>query len=194
MENASKALLIAAAVLIVILLITFGIRILGTSSNNVDDAAYVVGQEITSKTDDASDIIAGYLVKRYSDTAVNDPYNGYYIDYFTGIEINEKNTYIISFDYIIKEKKPDTIICCGIGMGIDTPNQYKKDFVYQVRYPSQNIGTKNTFTFKLKPNLYRNYIKNKDKKIYLSLRLARTDPPSKFKVDIQNIKIKYKAE
>lgn len=39
MENASKALLIAAAVLIVILLIAFGMRIFNTANNSGDASA-----------------------------------------------------------------------------------------------------------------------------------------------------------
>ena len=53
MENATKALLIAAGVLIVILLIALGMNIF----NSVDDTsgqAGVIGGEITSQTDDAT--------------------------------------------------------------------------------------------------------------------------------------------
>lgn len=46
MENASKALLIAAAVLIVILLIAFGMRIFNTASNTGD--AGEVADEIST--------------------------------------------------------------------------------------------------------------------------------------------------
>ena len=63
---------------------------------------------------------------------------------------------------------------------------------YAIKYPSQELNTKKTFTFVLEPSKYSAYNANKDKKVYLSLRLARTGKPSKFKVDIQNITIKYK--
>ena len=49
MENASKALLIAAAVLIVILLIAFGMRIM-KSSGNASSQAETTGQAISSQT------------------------------------------------------------------------------------------------------------------------------------------------
>ena len=102
MENASKALLISAAVLIAILLISFGIRIFN-STDNTDDMVYGMGQEILSETKDASDVIDGYLIKRFPDTTVENPSNGYYINYFTKMELKENKKYIISFDYIIRE-------------------------------------------------------------------------------------------
>lgn len=48
MENASKALLIAAAVLIVILLIAFGMRIMN-SSGNASSQAETTGKAISSQ-------------------------------------------------------------------------------------------------------------------------------------------------
>ena len=54
MENASKALLIAAAVLIVILLIAFGMRIFNSTSN-VSGQAQSTGQEISKQTQTASE-------------------------------------------------------------------------------------------------------------------------------------------
>ena len=52
MENASKALLIAAAVLIVILLIAFGVRIFNSSTNvgDPDGAANSIKQGISQGT------------------------------------------------------------------------------------------------------------------------------------------------
>lgn len=49
MENASKALLIAAAVLIVILLIAFGMRIFNSTSD-VSGQASQTGQELANQT------------------------------------------------------------------------------------------------------------------------------------------------
>ena len=190
MENASKALLISAAVLIAILLISFGIRIFN-STDNTDDMVYGMGQEILSETKDASDMIDGYLIKRFPDTTVENPSNGYYINYFTKMELKENKKYIISFDYIIREKEK-TDICCGIGIGTRGEYWYNRDLEYAIKYPSQELNTKKTFTFVLEPSKYSAYNENKDKKVYLSLRLARTGKPSKFKVDIQNITIKYK--
>ena len=53
MENASKALLIAAAVLIVILLIAFGMRIF-SSTANVSGQATEVGNSLTTQTTNAT--------------------------------------------------------------------------------------------------------------------------------------------
>lgn len=49
MENASKALLIAAAVLIVILIIAFGMRIFNSAGTSTDDAAEI-GNAITDQS------------------------------------------------------------------------------------------------------------------------------------------------
>ena len=53
MENATKALLIAAAVLIVILLIAFGMRIF-SSSSDVSGQATQTGQQISEQTQTAA--------------------------------------------------------------------------------------------------------------------------------------------
>lgn len=53
MENATKALLIAAAVLIVILLIAFGMRIF-TSTSDVSGQATSTGKELSNQTNAAS--------------------------------------------------------------------------------------------------------------------------------------------
>lgn len=53
MENASKALLIAAAVLIVILLIAFGMSIFNSTGDTSDDAQ-AVGNQITTQSKEAS--------------------------------------------------------------------------------------------------------------------------------------------
>ena len=55
MENASRALLIAAAVLIVILLIAFGIKIF-TSTSGTQKAAAEAGKTISTKTGQAADL------------------------------------------------------------------------------------------------------------------------------------------
>lgn len=53
MENASKALLIAAAVLIVILLIAFGMRIFNSTSD-VSGQATSTGKELSNQTSQAA--------------------------------------------------------------------------------------------------------------------------------------------
>ena len=54
MENATKALLIAAAVLIVILIIALGMRIF-SSTNGAAESATKTGNVITQKTNKAAD-------------------------------------------------------------------------------------------------------------------------------------------
>ena len=54
MENASKELLIAAAVLIVILLIAFGMRIF-SSTGDVSGQAQSTGEALTNQTNAATD-------------------------------------------------------------------------------------------------------------------------------------------
>jgi len=56
MENATKALLIAASVLIVIVLVALGVNILN-SSNNSKKQVEDVGSSISSATKDAADKI-----------------------------------------------------------------------------------------------------------------------------------------
>lgn len=53
MENASKALLIAAAVLIVILLIAFGMNVMNSTSD-VSGQAEQVGDALSTQTDGAA--------------------------------------------------------------------------------------------------------------------------------------------
>jgi len=55
MENASKALIIAGAILLAILLITLGISIFN-SQKGIDDKAAVVGELIELKASDTADI------------------------------------------------------------------------------------------------------------------------------------------
>ena len=54
MENASKALLIAAAILIVIVLIAFGVSVLN-SSGDIGDQATGTGSAISNQTNQAAD-------------------------------------------------------------------------------------------------------------------------------------------
>lgn len=56
MENASKALLIAAAVLIVILLIAFGMRIFNSAGDTSGDAVKV-GNQLTGQSGKAANVV-----------------------------------------------------------------------------------------------------------------------------------------
>ena len=61
MENATKALLIAAAVLIVIVLVALGIKLLGTTGNT-DESAKIAGNSIGQQTHDLSSDIQVDLI------------------------------------------------------------------------------------------------------------------------------------
>lgn len=69
MENASKALLIAAGILIVIILITIGIRI-SSSTNGIDETTKQTGKAIEDKTAEATDKVIEQIRS----------YVGYYAD------------------------------------------------------------------------------------------------------------------
>ena len=60
MENATKALLIAAAVLIVIVIIALGVRLLSAGGDSSEKASQV-SQSLTSSTDDAITDMQGLL-------------------------------------------------------------------------------------------------------------------------------------
>ena len=60
MENASKALLIAAAVLIVILIIAFGMKIFNSAGDTSADATEV-GEQITAQSGLAADAATGAI-------------------------------------------------------------------------------------------------------------------------------------
>lgn len=62
MENATKALLIAAAVLVVIVIIALGVRLLGTAGDSSEQAEKVTNQ-LNETTDKAIQDIGGGLSK-----------------------------------------------------------------------------------------------------------------------------------
>lgn len=66
MENASKALLIAAAVLIVILLVAFGMRIFNTSSSSGD--AQAASNQISSGINQASQAVSSGITSALEKT------------------------------------------------------------------------------------------------------------------------------
>ena len=67
MENASKALLIAAAVLVVIIIITFGIKIY-TSSSDAGKAATDTGKTLSDKTEKSTDLAIHEITTEISET------------------------------------------------------------------------------------------------------------------------------
>lgn len=74
MENSSKALLIAATLIIVILLVTIGIKIL-SSSTNTEKQADEVGMALLSTTKDASGDATKEITQGYTTTDKEKKYN-----------------------------------------------------------------------------------------------------------------------
>lgn len=185
MENATKALLIAAAVLIVIILVALGIKLLG-DSGNVADSADEVGEHVVVKADKVSketlgildDINNKNLVKvKDMTTSVS---NSYYQNVFPQnpkVLLEASTKYILSFDYKINHA--DYAIGCGIGYG---KTHYSKDILYSVTYPNQKEGTfSKTFTTPA------TFITNEP---YLQIRFARMNRPGNFSVEIENVRFK----
>ena len=193
MENVSKALIIAGAILLAILLITIGIFILN-SQNSTTDEAFDLLEAMELEASDTADIIAGYTVNRYANRTID--IVACYSQYHTGIKIDEDATYILSFDYTIEEKEVD--IGCGVGFYFLNPaGNYAQyvDGIYGEPYPNQNIGEKTSFTITFKPKGNSKYNDYKNKDLYLGIRFVRhsgDDTPRKSKVKIENIKLKYK--
>lgn len=202
MENAQKALIIAAAVLIAILLITIGIKIFSSTSNTIQDT-HKVGMSVsegvssaTSSLSDEFDRLNGYDVNRYKDENVE--VNNYYKNYVTPIRFELGKTYKISFDYIIKENPDKLTIGCSIGYG---NNNYNDDYVYKVSYnDSTTLNKKMRFDYEFteseefnKHESLKRYINDNNSIPFLCLRLARIEFREKrINVEISNLKISKK--
>lgn len=186
MDNSSKALLITAAILITITIITLSISIL-KSNNRVSESANESGEKISVTADKVSDEITSTLndldnnlikVKNRKIEFTNKWYENYFPTE-PKLLLNPNTTYVLSFDY--KINYADDIVGCGIGYG---EFYYKTDIIYSVIYPNQTAG-KFIKTFST-PNTF-----NTDKP-YLQLRFARMDNAGKLSVEIKNIKFKKK--
>lgn len=185
MENSTKALLIAAVVLIVIILIAIAINILN-SSEGTGDSADQVGEAITVEADEVSketlsileDIQNKNLIK--AEDRIITVTSGYYQNYFPQnpkILLESNTKYILSFDY--KVEYADYTIGCGIGYG---KTHYSKDILYSVTYPNQTEG-KFTKTFTTPSTFITD-------EPYLQIRLARMGKSGRFRVEVSNIKFK----
>lgn len=185
MENATKALLIAAAVLIVIIIISVSILILG-SGNNAKNSADEVGEGISTASTAYSKEIAGILDDINIKNLINAEdrtvtfSNYYYQNYFPKnpkILLEPNTEYILSFDY--KVNYADYTVGCGIGYGT---THYIKDILYSVTYPNQTQGT-----FVKRFTTPSEFIVSEP---YLQLRYARMNNPGNLSVEISNIKFK----
>lgn len=186
MENATKALLIVAAVLITIILIATAISILN-SSGNAADFAGEIGEGITVEADDVSSGVINFLDDLNSENLIRvadrtEEFNWWYTNYFPKnpkLMLEPSTRYVLSFDY--KINYADSTVGCGIGYG---KTHYSKDILYSVTYPNQTEGKfVKTFTT---PSSF-----NTDEP-YLQLRFARMNRPGRVSVEIKNVKFKKK--
>ena len=120
MENSTKALLIAAAILIVIIIVALAINILG-SSDGTADSIDEAGDAVSVKSDEATREVLGIIDDLNNKNLINVPdskleFNYWYQNYFPQNPklLLEPNTiYFLSFDY--KINYADSTVGCGIG-------------------------------------------------------------------------------
>lgn len=184
MENATKALLIAAAVLIAIILVAMAISLLN-SVGNTSDSAEQVGERVVVEADNVSGDVISLLDDLNNKNLINvadrkEEFNWWYQNYFPKnpkLLLEPSTTYVLSFDY--KINYADSTVGCGIGYG---KTHYSKDILYSVTYPNQTEGKfVKTFTT---PSTF-----NTDEP-YLQLRFARMNQPGKLNVEIENVRFK----
>ena len=193
MENASKALLIAAVVLIVILIVTMGLRILDSTddvSEATDEASESIALGNAENSEELLHLIENNLVRIKDHTVeVNDywfeDYN-FNKDPKSKVLLKPNTTYKLSFDYKVNESDEKVAIGCGIGFG---ENAYNVD-ILDNKYPNQVQGTyiKEITT----PDKFM-YVKADGAivevtKPYLQIRFARMQEKSSCSVDISNVK------
>lgn len=198
MENGTKALLIAGAVLIAIILVAAGIRIISSINSTTNDSQNI-GKSISRVTGDSVLNLEGYAVFRNSDRTVDNPSNKYYKEYSTGIPLKFNYKYTISFDYEVLENKDNVKLGCGVGFNNPEIGKttYNKDIIWCKDYSNYSEGAKGKFEFTFRLNDYPSaaeyYRSHIDKgEIYISLRPARSRAPSDFAVSVSNIRIIYK--
>ena len=205
MENASKALLITAAVLIVILIIAISMKIfnsVGDTSNDVEE----VGESIVGGTSDASkkaiyaleDLNGKSLIKveQHEADAASNKYYSSYFPQNPKILLKPNTKYMLSFNY--KVNYADYNVGCGIGCG---ETDYILDIVTNKIYYTKNSSKKEgtfSYTFTTPKKFIRN-IKDKNKNIigkeevktpYLHIRFARMGEPGNCSVEISNVRFK----
>lgn len=186
MENASKALLIAAGVLVVILIIAVSMRVFN-STNDITDDAYEVGESIETETLDASKGAISALKDITSKNLINVSNkrfrsNGsYYSITATGFYIEPGKEYNLQFDYDIEYA--DYTVGCGIGIirnGYYLYPDYSSDIKSFVRYPNQDKGT---FSCNFKATVITQPTE-------LGIRFIRMNARGKFNVYISNVELR----
>ena len=207
MDNAPKAILIAAAILIVILLITFAIRIF-TTTNGLSDDVSKLGSLIHTSGVDPVDIISGYDIDTRNDEGI-EVNQHWYKESSTDTLLELNASYKVSFHYkIIKNTRNEPI---GCGIGFNNPNlgrhTYNHDIFWICIFENYSQGAEGDFekifTFNDSSrgaDVYKEWIKDNEGKIFIQLRLARNnnsntgnpEERSTFKVECTNIKVKIK--
>jgi len=188
MENASKALIMAGAILISILLITVSIYIF-SSNSGTKKTIEETGEVMALKTEDITENLKSALNELDAENLVKIPNhtvsytNDYYIDYFPQnpkVLLEANTQYILYFDY--KVNNTDKELYCSVGYG---ENQYDKGMVYQ-KYPNLDKGFVQVI-FKT-PSKFE----KEENKPYLHIRFARiTDSAGgSASVEISNVKFK----
>lgn len=110
MENATKALLIAAAVLVVIILIAFGMRILSSSSGTQDQADATLNSAKVQSFNQSLETYKGTrvngssaraLITKINSMKVTDPTHAVEIagDTTSQTAVDDTKTYTVTFEY-----------------------------------------------------------------------------------------------
>lgn len=207
MENASKALLIAAGVLIVILIIVISMRIFNSTGDIAGDAE-MIGESIAGTTSDASKEaiyelkdLNGKSLIRVEEHEADSKQNNYYSSYFPQnpkILLKPNTKYMLSFDYKVNYATQN--VGCGIGCG---ESYYQLDIEYNKIYYRKNSNEKegsfkHTFTTSggiLYEITEDGKFKNKNTGTivntpYLHIRFSRMGRPGDCSVDISNVRFK----
>ena len=184
MENSTKALLIAASVLIAIIIIALAIKLL-VPTNSTIEAYNNVDEQITVKSDKVSKKVLALLGDLDNKNLINVPdlkveSTYYFKNYFPTnpkLLLEPDTEYVLSFNY--KINYADHPVGCAIGYG---ETYYLYDIIYRINYPNQDEGMV-VKTFKT-PSAF-----SVDKP-YLQLRFVRMEQNGKADVDISNVRFK----
>jgi len=195
MENATKALLISAGVLIVIVLVAIGISLLNSASSTTDSAAGTT-ELLSSATEDSLDVLSGYQTYKLGDKVINRTilFNS---QFQSNIELIYNTEYIITMKYEVVENSNNNVLSLGIGFGNrkntqDPTGTYLID-IKDIPYSTYNTGAKGTIQYSFVWNTNNSkYNELKEKgPVYIWLRPA--SPSNNCKVNCYDIKIKTKS-
>ena len=142
MENASKALIIAGAILISIPLISVGIYIYNSTigvNKNANETGGILSSKANSVTKEIDNVLNENLVRITDHNAIIDgqPYS-FYFPKNPKLILEPNTQYILFFDYKVNSKDEGLELGCGVGYG---ETIYNVDLVYYKKYPNQSEGT-----------------------------------------------------